>query len=438
MVQTRSATKTTQSNDVENAKKCALPAPLEEDSSDDLADAPEGEDISYHPVKKRSKRAQGKGTQAKEVTRRPRQRGRLEMLPELNLDVLFQILGFLHPLDLLNLARTTTAFRQLLMRKSSAFIWKTARSQIGGFPDCPSDLSEPQYANLAFYPHCYGCGNTVPTIHWRLRLRYCPACRKAEIYSGFPSYHDGVLPLEYLKLYHKRHGDYFVDIKQRDSFLAEYNKLSKVQRDVFMTERRKLVSDIDKHAAKCEAWHQGIIVARKCELSDARAARAESILARLKGIGYGAEIDYFGLDQIAALRGDVFHSTKRLTDREWEHVGQKLEETMNDFRMRRMEMQLYNPRQRLLVKLYDDYVQKPALDGGAVDLLPSVADLAKCAAFDAVIKLPEVNGVEPDAFKPAFEQLPISVLQWRENVERQLASLVVVPIDPRQPSERLL
>ncbi|KAF9234857.1 hypothetical protein BU15DRAFT_25152, partial [Melanogaster broomeanus] len=83
---------------------------------------------------------------------------------------------FLHPMDLLNLARTTKAFRQLLMRKSSAFVWKAALGRVEGLPACPPDLNEPQYAYLAFYPHCHHCGNVVPTIHWRLRLRYCPSC----------------------------------------------------------------------------------------------------------------------------------------------------------------------------------------------------------------------------------------------------------------------
>ncbi|KAF9218720.1 hypothetical protein BS17DRAFT_654775, partial [Gyrodon lividus] len=82
-------------------------------------------------------------------------RGRLEMLPELNLDVLFHIFSFLQPMDLLNLARTTKAFRQLLMRRSSVSVWKTARGGVEGLPDCPPDLNEPQYANLVFYPHCH-------------------------------------------------------------------------------------------------------------------------------------------------------------------------------------------------------------------------------------------------------------------------------------------
>ncbi|KAG2756818.1 hypothetical protein P692DRAFT_20713409, partial [Suillus brevipes Sb2] len=41
--------------------------------------------------------------------------------------------------------------------RSSAFIWRAGRRQIANFPDCPADLSEPQYANLVFYPHFQVC-----------------------------------------------------------------------------------------------------------------------------------------------------------------------------------------------------------------------------------------------------------------------------------------
>lgn len=58
-------------------------------------------------------------------------------------------------MDLLNLSRTSKDFRNLLLQRSSASAWKIARLQVDDLPDCPQDMSEPQYANLAFYPHCH-------------------------------------------------------------------------------------------------------------------------------------------------------------------------------------------------------------------------------------------------------------------------------------------
>jgi hypothetical protein len=40
------------------------------------------------------------------------------------------------------------------MNRSSTSIWKLARSHFGGLPDCPDDLSEPQYAELLFGKAC--------------------------------------------------------------------------------------------------------------------------------------------------------------------------------------------------------------------------------------------------------------------------------------------
>jgi hypothetical protein len=97
--------------------------------------------------------------------------GLLKRLTEVPLDILFEVRGgffvslalielgqifsHLHPLDLLHLARTTQAFRALLMRRSATSVWKATIANIEGLPVCPPDLNEPQYVNLAFDDHCH-------------------------------------------------------------------------------------------------------------------------------------------------------------------------------------------------------------------------------------------------------------------------------------------
>ena len=52
------------------------------------------------------------------------------------------------------------------MKRSSISIWKHSRSQFEGLPDCPDDLSEPQYAEFLFGKTC-----TVSLVfHLSLRL----------------------------------------------------------------------------------------------------------------------------------------------------------------------------------------------------------------------------------------------------------------------------
>lgn len=60
----------------------------------------------------------------------------------------------MNPLSLLELSRTSKRFRKTVMSRSSRFIWKRVLAQIHGLPKCPDDLTEPQYAYLAFDPYC--------------------------------------------------------------------------------------------------------------------------------------------------------------------------------------------------------------------------------------------------------------------------------------------
>ena len=52
------------------------------------------------------------------------------------------------------------------MDKSPTFVWKTARSQVEpvGLPDCPDDLTEPEYANLVFNASCHARTASRPLL----------------------------------------------------------------------------------------------------------------------------------------------------------------------------------------------------------------------------------------------------------------------------------
>ncbi|KAJ7116697.1 hypothetical protein C8R44DRAFT_596543, partial [Mycena epipterygia] len=61
-----------------------------------------------------------------------------------------QIWYGLHPMDLLNLARTSRPLRKDLLDRASSCLWKTALAKVDGLPPCPNDLAEPAFVNLAF------------------------------------------------------------------------------------------------------------------------------------------------------------------------------------------------------------------------------------------------------------------------------------------------
>ncbi|KAF8835463.1 hypothetical protein BDN67DRAFT_975299 [Paxillus ammoniavirescens] len=404
---------------------------LEQTSIDSQVLGSEDASSSRQPAKKRQSRRKGKQTESTEPVKRSRRRGRLEMMPEMNLDILFYIFGFLHPMDVLNLARTTKSFRQLLMRKSSAFIWKTSCKQIDGLPDCPPDLTEPQYVNLVFDPHCHRCGKVVPTIHWRLRLRYCPACRKqclgdSKLCAAPVFFHPQAIPGEFV--HRGRRRVYLVVRATAQALHEEFKQVPVLERDGFITGKFRQVVKIAEHAAKCEAWHRGVTEARKSELEDVRAERTDAISARLRDLGCGDEIDYFGPDLPVDER-KYFSVSKPLTDKEWDRIRPGLVERMDFHRKVRMQSAVYNPRRTILCNLYDQYVRKPAPRNARFGLLPHVVDVANFPAFEAIIKSPEETIITPGSFAEAFIQLPSYVRGWREDIEAQLAALVEIPAD---------
>ncbi|KAG8900729.1 hypothetical protein FRC00_011612 [Tulasnella sp. 408] len=82
----------------------------------------------------------------------------------LPLDVVYEILGLLTPLELLRLARTNKALRSYLMSKRSLIAWKAARAAATPpVPICPTDMSEPQLAVLLFTREC-----TTPSYDYYL------------------------------------------------------------------------------------------------------------------------------------------------------------------------------------------------------------------------------------------------------------------------------
>ncbi len=75
--------------------------------------------------------------------------------------VALQIIGWLHPLDVIHLSRSSRFFRTMLMSKNNALLWKAARQNVPGLPDCPQVLAEPRYAAFLFDQYCFVGSSTV-------------------------------------------------------------------------------------------------------------------------------------------------------------------------------------------------------------------------------------------------------------------------------------
>ncbi|CAA7260695.1 unnamed protein product [Cyclocybe aegerita] len=97
---------------------------------------------------------------------------------EMPLDILFEIFSRVNLADLLTLSRTSKVLRKTLMNRSSVTVWARVRATMPGLPECPDDLSEPQYAELLTGNKCSGCDGDEHQLRviWGARVKYCDSC----------------------------------------------------------------------------------------------------------------------------------------------------------------------------------------------------------------------------------------------------------------------
>lgn len=100
---------------------------------------------------------------------------------------------------------------------------------------------------------------------------------------------------------------------------------------------------------------------------------------------------------------------------------------MNDFRSRRLEEVVYQPRRDLLNTEYRGYLARPSLDTSVWDLLPEVGEIACFTPFQDIIKAPEETQMGDRPFASAFAQLPVLVDEWKKKLYDELAELVKIP-----------
>ncbi|GJE92830.1 F-box protein [Phanerochaete sordida] len=261
-------------------------------------------------------------------------RGGLENMPNMPLDILVEIMGYLMPMDLLNLARTSRDFRSFLMARSATPLWKAARQNVEGLPDCPVDLSEPAYANLAFDSHCHGCGQPgTKTILWALRVRFCPRCRhmnlkwchnhRASLFTEFCF--DMVLP--YTSDGGKRSHWHLASAVH--GMTEIFDTLTKDElKDI--VQKNKAIMD---HAVQCEMWQKRAAALRNRELDDIRSRRLAGIVAKLRGLGWGAELDQMAPEYKELRLCPDVKQAKELTERVWEKIEPAVVAYMQDLQL---------------------------------------------------------------------------------------------------------
>ncbi|PPR05910.1 hypothetical protein CVT26_008802 [Gymnopilus dilepis] len=103
------------------------------------------------------------------------------VVPEFPLEIVLQIIEYLHPLDLYHLTQTTKYFRLILLtRRLSGMAWEAAFQRwYRSIPQCPPTMSLPSWASLLFGPATCDVGICYFAyfVYWcscrLLRLQHC-------------------------------------------------------------------------------------------------------------------------------------------------------------------------------------------------------------------------------------------------------------------------
>ncbi|KAH9920181.1 hypothetical protein B0H21DRAFT_815478 [Amylocystis lapponica] len=371
-------------------------------------------------------------------------RGGLANMPDMPLDILLEIFVYLHPRDLLNLARTSKALRKYLMSRDFAFIWKAARRLIENFPECPSYLSEPAYVNLAFFNHCHGCLKAnIKTVLWELRVRYCNDCTKSYLYY------------QSLDLYYYLHNPQQPDhsslstMVPRTASTSIYHlpeitevvtRLNAVAHTPderkYIEDRMALVEEVGDHAKKCITWFKNALNSRAEELQKTRDDRLAVVFEKLRDAGWEEEVEHAKRENYRDLRADQklfaqLRVPKPLSDHAWAKMRDGLTVLMQQLRSKRLieeRWDMFRDRCAALTRFISAYFEETPRPAEELPL-PNPVDFAFMQEFRDIVDSPATVKITVASFDALRPSLPTLIARWHADIKAELASLVSSHID---------
>ncbi|EMD33489.1 hypothetical protein CERSUDRAFT_126194 [Gelatoporia subvermispora B] len=360
-------------------------------------------------------------------------RGSLQEVNNMPLEIVFEIFSQLDPGDLVSLIRTNKDIRQLLLRRSSAFIWQAAHNN-SGLPDRPPWMSEPALANLLYSNHCHIClKKNIRSITWPLWIRCCQYCKE-----NLPEYSEsiprGLIPSNIL--YHELvprvclpSGYWVVYPPHVREFLQAWKSAGNDQ----IQERRVLENQVAscRNMYKCSrdfsCWHYWENRRRAEELAKMRHPRYDAVAAKLRELGYAKELSYAACSE-RIRKHPLVRASTNLTERAWTKMSDQLIRIMEEQRSRI----LHSERTSRILSLYELLVaemeERGAHDEVSGIYYPRPVDLALMPEFRDCIDPPDICS-PAHSVESQLQNLPIFTERWLDRVKSDLACAVISIID---------
>ncbi|KAG9008730.1 hypothetical protein FRB95_000410 [Tulasnella sp. JGI-2019a] len=248
---------------------------------------------------------------------------------QMPVDIFAEIASNLTPFCLLTLSRSSKRLRDILISDSSKPIWRAARASIQDLPDCPQDLSEPQYARLMFEGECYVCHRPTKKVDLQIRIRCCHRChlgyesffQAKRFHNLFPD-----IPSTILQAVPSTGIYYYIPMVQQ---VAHKYKGLRGQSNVrvrWIQKRWELTQSIEKTIPALSLWLEKEVTEKRQKNHDTMLKRKAEIIANLQELGWQTA-DY-PPDNVEFW--SILDQPRELTPRIWSSVKPKLVQYLED------------------------------------------------------------------------------------------------------------
>ncbi|KAJ8073129.1 hypothetical protein PM082_019997 [Marasmius tenuissimus] len=303
---------------------------------------------------KRKIKREGDDDATKRPAKRVKRKGSLTPMHDMPIETVYEIFSQCEPYDLLRLARTSRKLREMLMTRSSSWVWKRARQNLG-VPDPTPEMSEPKLAHLLFDKHCHICGcNVQQGLLFPVAMRCCRTCEKEnfvfledtvslpgslldtlphyKIFNEFPSAFsddsdsDSDFDSDLMPMF--RYVSYRFLLPEAEDIIKEYQLLPESEAKLWLAERVKIYERDKNLIESWKKWHEGYGKKLVEDTRLARVKRCQDIQNRMKELGWSHKV----LDDCRFRGHKLVCQSKPLTERIWNNIKDKLEEVAQDIK----------------------------------------------------------------------------------------------------------
>ncbi|KDR85882.1 hypothetical protein GALMADRAFT_261532 [Galerina marginata CBS 339.88] len=389
--------------------------------------------VQKKPSGKKRKNDPGDFDEQPKKKKARKKNGILKQLMDMPVDILLEVFSWFTPLEVLNLSLTSKDLRAFVLDSTvSTRIWTMARSNVSGLPDLPTDMTESQYAHLAFGKNCYSCNkNPAPRVVltcWAGRLRTCTTCVKTNkffkdyYYVGpddFPELKSFIptLVVECGRSYAKTFYYYILHRRWIEESRIAEDSAKWLQAKI---QERKIINE---HAVACRVWFENLRTIRREE-------NKATIIQHLKDLGWESELAQMSPNRCKPQDDVVVR--KAIDGHLTEHALSKLDAFFNKF-MRDVRRDRLTQERRVLLKdrlptlkqlleeLLDDHISTLP----ATMLYPTIGDLFRNSAVYSVITEEKLPGPCTKGYLRALIP-PMSslILEWQQDLEDKLCDLM--------------